>query len=118
MVLGCDGVLGDGVVRECLRVATGVATPSSSAASAPTPAFAAAFTFSAFAMGLAVRLGCRRFGIFFFPLVCRDDGLVLFVCRRRNLRLLGGKIARRFRCVHLFAAIDHVGLLPGHCRVG
>ena len=117
MVLVRDGMLGDGVVRECLRIATRLAAAATSAAPAPAPAFAAVFTFPAFARGYALRLGCREFGTVFLFIPC-DEVLFGFVCRDRDLRLLGGEIARRLRGVHLFAAIDHVRLLPGYRRVG
>ena len=110
-------MLGDGVVRKCLRIATRLDAASPSAASTPAPAFAAVFTFPAFARGCALRLGCREFGTVFLFIPC-DEVLFGFVCRDRNLRLLGGKIACCLGCVHLFAAIDHVGLLPGYRRVG
>ena len=47
MVLVRDGMLGDGVVRKCLRIATRLDAASPSAASTPAPAFATAFTFPA-----------------------------------------------------------------------
>lgn len=115
MLLVRDGVLGDGVVRDCWHTATQLAAASPSAASAPAPA--AAFTFPAFATGFALPLGCREFGTFFLLIRCGEVPFG-FVCRDRNLRLLGGKIACCLGCVHLFAAIDHVGLLPGYRRVG
>src|SRR5512144_991837 len=117
MVLVRDGMLGDGIVRKCLRIATRLAAAPTPAAPAPAPAFAAAFTFPAFAMGLALRLGCREFGAGLLFIRC-DEVLFGFVCRDRDLRLLGGEIARCLGGVHLFAAIDHVGLLPGYRRVG
>ena len=80
MVLVRDGMLGDGVVRECLRIATRLAAASTSAASAPAPAFAAVFTFPAFARSFALRLGCREFGTFFLLIRC-DEVLFGFVCR-------------------------------------
>src|SRR4249919_606154 len=117
MVLVRDDMFGDGVVRECLRIATRLAAAPTSAASAPAPAFAAAFTFPTLAMGFALGLGCREFGTVFLFIRC-DEVLFGFVCRDRDLRLLGGEIARCLGGVHLFAAIDHVGLLPGYRRVG
>ena len=80
MVLVRDGMLGDGVVRGCLRIATRLAAASPSAAPASAPAFAAAFTFPAFPTSFALRLGCREFGTFFLLIRC-DEVLFGFVCR-------------------------------------
>ena len=117
MILVGDGMFGDCVVRECLCIPTRLTAASTSAASTPAPAFAATFTFPAFVMGFTLRLSRGKFGTFFLPIHC-SKFFFGFVCRDRNLRLLGGKIARCLGSVHLFAAIDHIGLLPCYRRVG
>src|ERR1044071_5343979 len=102
MILVHDSMLGDGVVRECLRLTTRLPAAPPPAASAPAPSSAAAFTFPAVTVGFAFRLCCGEFGTFFLLIRC-DEVLFGFVCRDRDLWLLGGEVARCLGGVHLFA---------------
>src|SRR5690242_20585410 len=106
VVLVRDGMLGDGVIGEgLLHVLTrfAAAPPAATAAAAPSPS-------RTFAIGFDGHFIVRSREFRFFGLFAGfSDPFVDFLGRRRDqLRLLGGKVARGLRRVHLFAAIDHI----------
>lgn len=118
MVFMSDGMLGNGVVRECLGLVVRFTSAATSAAPAPAPAPAGAFALADIGVRRAFGFPCSEFGRFFFVFVRVRYCFFVLLNRGDELRLLGGKVTSGFRCVHLFAAIDYVGLLAGHRRVG
>src|SRR5262245_45422553 len=105
VTLVCNGMLCHGLLRDLLDLARLTATTAATAA-APSPASSAALAFNAFDAVLAFHFLCGGlidFSKLFF---------LNFFLAGRELRLLRSKIARRFRRMHLLAAVDHVRLLP------
>lgn len=73
-----DGMFGNSVVCESLHIARWF-TASTSAASTPAPALAAAFTVSAFAAPFIVHIGRGDFGCFVLLVSRFDDAFIGFV---------------------------------------
>src|SRR5215510_4956336 len=97
-------MLNHGLLRDLLDLARLTAT-TAAAAAAPSPASSAALAFNAFDAVLAFRFLCGGLidfrKLFFLNFLAGGE-----------LWLLRSKIARRFRRMHLLAAVDHVRLLP------
>lgn len=117
LVSNCMG--GASILRDLVRTFTWFAAASTAAAPAATPAPPRPVVFACFATLLAFRFSYSDLGIFSRFAFGRSLALLeVFDRRWCQLRLLGGKIARGLRCMHLFATIDHVRLLAGYRRIG
>ena len=110
MILVVHRVLRHRLLRELLGCLALLPTKVAAAAAAPSPAPATTFAFTAFGARLAFHF--RRSGLDFL------EFFFFNFLNRRELWLLGSKIARSFRRVHLLAAVDHIRLLPCYSGVG
>jgi hypothetical protein len=97
VILVVHRVLRHRLLRELLGC---LALLPTTAAAAPSPAPATT------AFGARLAFHFRRFGLDFL------EFFFFNFLNRRELWLLGSKIARGFRRVHLLAAVDHIRLLP------